>query len=133
MSLFSRVRLFLGTSEGYNPILRAGYILIAASLLALSQLGPEMVKLENESYKIKYEIEYAAKKPIEAIECGTMGTNEPLCRLAQHQIKTLRLSLELWAKFIRWSANLGITLLAVGLLGWLMPLLGYSGAKRGEA
>jgi hypothetical protein len=56
MNILSRTKLFLGTSEAYLPILKAGYVLIAAALVAVSQFGPELIKQENETFKGMYEM-----------------------------------------------------------------------------
>jgi hypothetical protein len=133
MNILSRTKLFLGTSEAYLPILKAGYVLIAAALVAVSQFGPELIKQENETFKGMYEIEYTAKKPISTIDCSTVGAQEPTCRLVQHQLKTHKTALDLWSGFIGGCAKGGITLLFLGLLGWLMPLFGLPTAKKTHA
>jgi hypothetical protein len=123
-TLIKRLRLFLGTTGAYIPILKAGYVLVAAALIALSQLGPEMIKLDHEAYKLKFEVEFASKKPIEATDCTAIGPQAPACFQAQHQLKTLEVTLRLWGIFVRNTAVVGTILVMIGLIGWLMPLFG---------
>jgi hypothetical protein len=125
-TLLKRIRLFLGTTDAYIPILKAGYVLVAAALIALSQLGPEMIKMDHEAYKLKFEVELASKKPIEATDCTALGPQAPACFQAQHQLKTLEVSLRLWGNFVQNTAAVGTILVMVGLIGWLMPLFGKS-------
>lgn len=123
MSSLIRLKFFLSTSEVYKPMFKAGYILIAAALIALSQVGPELIKIDHETYKLKFEVEYAIKQPVEGAECAKSGVNEPSCRLAQHQLNTLSVTLRMWSKFITTSGAVGTVLLIVGAFGWVLPLL----------
>ena len=125
MSVFAKLQLFLGISEAYKTIFNAGFVLVASALIGLSQLGPELYSKDLDAHKLKFEAEYLMKTTItKNTDCGAAGENTVVCRNAVHQLKTLDATLLLWQTFIEWAPKSGVVLMALGFLGFLMPLFG---------
>lgn len=125
MSMLTRLQLFLGTSEGYKSIFKAGFFLVAASVIALAQIGPMLVENDLEAHRLKFETEYAMKRKIDKqTNCYAAGAQEASCRMVQHHMELLTASADLWAFYMKSTLYAGVVLLNLGMLGFLMPLFG---------
>lgn len=133
MSIETRLRKFLCTTDAYKSLFKAGFVLVASAVIALGQIGPELYSKDLEAHKLKFEAEYATKAPIDKwTDCTKAGTSEVACRLATHHMKTLDATLGLWETYIRLTLLIGTVLLGFGFLGFAMPLFGSPASKRTE-
>ncbi len=125
MSIASRMQMFLGTSDAYKSIFKAGFVLVAAATIALGQVGPELYSKDLEANKLRFEAEYLMKVPItKTTDCTSAGENIVACRIAVHHMKSLDATLGLWQNFIELAACVGVALMGLGFVGFLMPLFG---------
>lgn len=131
MSIVDRIQYFLGTSDAYKVFFKGGFVMVASAVIALGQIGPDLYSKDLEAHKLKFEAEFAMKSPISgSTDCSSAGANEVSCRLAQHHLKTLDSTLGLWETYMRLTLFSGSVLLAVGTIGFLMPLFGKPKPSR---
>lgn len=125
MSIFTRLQLFLGTSEAYKSLFNAGFVLVAASVIALAQIGPVLVENNLAAYNLKFETEFAMKRKIDnQTNCFMVGGQEAACRMVQHRMELLAATASLWFFYMKFTLYAGVVLLNLGMLGFLMPLFG---------
>lgn len=131
MSILIRLQLFLGTSEAYKSLFKAGFVLVAASVIALAQIGPVLVANDLAAYRLKFETEFAMKRKIDKqTNCFTTGEQEASCRMVQHHLELLAVSTDLWVFYMKSTLYVGVVLMNLGMLGFLMPLFGQIPAKQ---
>jgi hypothetical protein len=133
----------VSTKESYAALFKAGFALLAASAVSLTQVGPQLAKQDSDYWKLRYAVETKARDQqepancrdqrdretradcfFESIDCSKLSESQADCLFAKHEgdsIKRYRGSFNWWFNRLQWG---GLTLLLFSVAAFLIhPIL----------
>ncbi|GEM_PF-3560496 len=113
----NRIAAWIVSEECYSRLLKAGGVLLAAAMIGLAQVGPFLYDKDIQAYQAKYNIEAAARKEIDRIDCNALSANLVApCNLAKHELWTLKSCLQLFWWVVESCLGFGFLLIVVSVV-----------------
>lgn len=117
MKFFDYLVATVACEKGYSSLFKAGFVLLASAMIALAQTGTFLYNKDIQAYQAKYNIEAAAGRQLNGIhDCNALSANlVSACKLAKHELYTLKSALKLFNKIYDWCFYLGIALITLSM------------------
>lgn len=91
---------------------------MAAAVISLGQMAPDLYSNDIEAHKLKFETEFQTKTLINnKTDCSNAGAQEASCKLVVHQMEAHESSIGLLHEWMKAAFLLGAMILFVGLGG----------------